>query len=119
MGAAATPPNFLRAKGPRNQRMETSVADKVRFIGMMVDATREHAMSSETVTDFTAVDSSKDPQFFARFLDAANRLPTISASKRIILDGLRLRNGARVLDLDAALATTRSRLPSGSARAGG
>jgi ubiquinone/menaquinone biosynthesis C-methylase UbiE len=62
-----------------------------------------NAMSSETVTDFTAVDSSKDPQFFQRFLDAANRLPTMSVSKRIILDGLQLRAGARVLDLGCGL----------------
>ena len=60
-------------------------------------------MSTETVTDFTAVDSTGNPQFFARFLDAANRLPAISASKRIILDGLRLRDGARVLDLGCGL----------------
>jgi ubiquinone/menaquinone biosynthesis C-methylase UbiE len=60
-------------------------------------------MSGETVTDFTSVDSSKDPQFFARFLDAANSLPTIFASKQIILDGLRLRQGVRVLDLGCGL----------------
>ena len=60
-------------------------------------------MSSETVTDFTTVDSSKDPQFFVRFLDAANKLLSISTSKEIILDGLRLRNGARVLDLGCGL----------------
>src|SRR5258706_3586562 len=60
-------------------------------------------MSSEAVTDFTAVDSSKDPQFFSRFLDAANKLPTIFASKQIILDGLQLRTGARVLDLGCGL----------------
>lgn len=60
-------------------------------------------MSSEIVTDFTAVDSSKDPQFFSRFLDAANRNPNIIVSKPLILDGLRLRNGARVLDLGCGL----------------
>ena len=54
-------------------------------------------MSSETVTDFTTVDSSKDPQFFLRFLEAANKLPTMAASKQMILDGLRLRNGSRAL----------------------
>ncbi len=60
-------------------------------------------MSSETVTDFTTVDSSKDPQFFMRFLDAANQLLSISTSKEVILDGLRLRNGSRVLDLGCGL----------------
>jgi hypothetical protein len=53
---------------------------------------REHEMSSETVTDFTTVDGSKDPQFFLRFLDAANKLPTIVTSKQIILDGLHRKN---------------------------
>jgi ubiquinone/menaquinone biosynthesis C-methylase UbiE len=60
-------------------------------------------MSSETVTDFTTVDSSKDPQFFVRFLDAANKLPAIAPSKQVILDGLRLRTGSRVLDLGCGL----------------
>jgi len=61
------------------------------------------SMSSEIVTDFTSVDSSKDPQFFLRFLDAANKLPTVATSKQLILDGLRLRNGSRVLDLGCGL----------------
>ena len=60
-------------------------------------------MSNETVTDFTAVDSSKDPQFFTRFLDAANKLAAITTSKQMILEGLRLRSGARVLDLGCGL----------------
>jgi len=60
-------------------------------------------MSVETVTDFTTVDSSKDPQFFLRFLEAANKNPSIIASKPIILDGLRLRPGRRVLDLGCGL----------------
>ena len=60
-------------------------------------------MSSETVTDFTTVDSSKDPEFFLRFLDAANRQPTMYTNKQMILDGLRLRNGSRVLDLGCGL----------------
>jgi ubiquinone/menaquinone biosynthesis C-methylase UbiE len=60
-------------------------------------------MSTETVTDFTTVDSSKDPQFFVRFLDAANKIPTMAASKQMILDGLRLRAGSRVLDLGCGL----------------
>ena len=60
-------------------------------------------MSSETVTEFTTVDSSQDPQFFLRFLDAANKLPTIATGKQMVLDGLRLRNGSRVLDLGCGL----------------
>jgi ubiquinone/menaquinone biosynthesis C-methylase UbiE len=60
-------------------------------------------MSSEIVTDFTTVDGSNDPQFFLRFLDAANKQPTMASSKQMILDGLRLRNGSRVLDLGCGL----------------
>ena len=60
-------------------------------------------MSSETTTDFTSVDSSSDPQFFLRFLDAANKLPSLVPSKQIALDGLRLRDGARILDLGCGL----------------
>jgi ubiquinone/menaquinone biosynthesis C-methylase UbiE len=60
-------------------------------------------MSSETVTDFTTIDSSKDPQFFLRFLDAVNKLPMMAPIKQMILDGLRLRNGSRVLDLGCGL----------------
>src|SRR5262249_7594795 len=60
-------------------------------------------MSTETVTDFTTVDSSKDPQFFLRFLEAANKIPSIVEGKPIILDGLRLRDGGRVLALGGGL----------------
>jgi len=60
-------------------------------------------MSSETTTDFTSVDSSKDPAFFARFLDAANRQPAVAACKQLVLDALRLRDGSRVLDLGCGL----------------
>jgi len=60
-------------------------------------------MFSETVTDFTSVDSRSDPTFFVRFLDAANELLRMSPSKQIILDGLRLRHGARILDLGCGL----------------
>jgi ubiquinone/menaquinone biosynthesis C-methylase UbiE len=60
-------------------------------------------MAHAIVTDFTAVDSTKDPQFFSRFLDAANRNTNIMTCKPIILEGLRLRAGARVLDLGCGL----------------
>ncbi len=49
-----------------------------------------HMMSFEPVTDFTSVDSNSDPQFFVRFLEAANRLPIIWTSQQIALDGLQL-----------------------------
>lgn len=56
-------------------------------------------MVNEDVTHFTSVDSTADPQFFTRFLDQGNRIPGIIASKPIILGGLRLRGGERVLDI--------------------
>jgi ubiquinone/menaquinone biosynthesis C-methylase UbiE len=80
---------------------------------------REHVMSSETVTDFTTVDNSKDPQFFLRFLDTANKQPTIVTSKQIILDGLRLRNGGRVLDLGCGLGDDTFQIAERVARADG
>lgn len=55
-------------------------------------------MTNQNVTDFTTVDQTGDPGFFGRFLDAANRNRSIIASKPIIIDGLRLRDGDRVLD---------------------
>src|ERR1041384_971627 len=56
-------------------------------------------MLVEDVTAFTSVDRAKDPQFYARFLDEGNKVPGIIASKAIILEGLRLREGNRVLDV--------------------
>src|SRR5438105_2929053 len=53
----------------------------------------------EDVTLFTAVDRSKDPAFFTRFLDEGNALASIQASKPLILEGLQLRPGHVVLDV--------------------
>src|SRR5262249_19112763 len=66
-------------------------------------AGRRDTMSSETTTDFTSVDSTKDPAFFARYLDAANRQASIGACKQIVLDALRMRDGSRALDLGCGL----------------
>lgn len=60
-------------------------------------------MSNEDITHFTAVDQTRDPAFFARFLDEANKLPAIVASKPIIIDGLRLRGAERVLDVGCGM----------------
>jgi ubiquinone/menaquinone biosynthesis C-methylase UbiE len=60
-------------------------------------------MPNEDITHFTTVDQTGDPAFFARFLDAANRNPAIVASKSIIIDGLRLRGGERVLDVGCGM----------------
>jgi len=58
---------------------------------------------SEDTTRFTDVDQTKDPQFFTRFLDEGNKLPAIVASKLIILEGLRLHGGERVLDVGGGM----------------
>jgi ubiquinone/menaquinone biosynthesis C-methylase UbiE len=52
----------------------------------------------EDVAFFTAVDRTKDPNVFVRFLDEANALPSIRASKAILLEELHLRGGEVVLD---------------------
>jgi SAM-dependent methyltransferase len=60
-------------------------------------------MPSQDVTDFTIVDHTGDPGFFRRFLDAGNAIPGIRESKQIILDGLRLAPGQRVLDVGCGM----------------
>jgi ubiquinone/menaquinone biosynthesis C-methylase UbiE len=57
-----------------------------------------HEPLAGDVTLFTEVDRTADPGFFARFLDAGNALPAIRASKAILLDRVRLSEGAAVLD---------------------
>lgn len=58
---------------------------------------------SEEITRFTDVDQTKDPLFFTRFLDEANKIPSVVASKPIILEGLQLRGGERVLDVGCGM----------------
>lgn len=60
-------------------------------------------MSNEDITDFSAVDQTKDPAFFARFLDEGNKNPGIIASKPIIIDALRLTGAERVLDVGCGM----------------
>ena len=60
-------------------------------------------MTAHDVTDFTIVDRTKDPDFYRRFLDAGNALPAIRESKSVILDGLRLAPGRRVLDVGCGM----------------
>jgi ubiquinone/menaquinone biosynthesis C-methylase UbiE len=60
-------------------------------------------MAHQDVTHFTSVDQTGDPAFFLRFLEAANRNHTIITAKPIIIDGLRLRGGERVLDVGCGM----------------
>jgi ubiquinone/menaquinone biosynthesis C-methylase UbiE len=57
----------------------------------------------EDITFFSAVDRTKEPDFFRRFLDEGNKLPDIISSKPVILAGLQLTGGERVLDLGCGL----------------
>jgi ubiquinone/menaquinone biosynthesis C-methylase UbiE len=57
----------------------------------------------EDVTFFSSVDRTSEPGFFLRFLDEANKLPDVVASKPIILSGLSLIGGENVLDLGCGL----------------
>ena len=57
----------------------------------------------EDITFFSAVDRTKEPDFFKRFLDEGNKLPGIVASKPIILGGLQLNGGEKVLDAGCGL----------------
>lgn len=58
---------------------------------------------AEDITFFSAVDRTKDPDFFRRFLDEGNKLPGIIASKPIILAGLQLTGGEKALDVGCGL----------------
>jgi ubiquinone/menaquinone biosynthesis C-methylase UbiE len=60
-------------------------------------------MPSQEVTNFTTVDHTAEPDFFLHFLDEANKLPGVIAWKSVILDGLRLQPGARVLDIGCGM----------------
>src|SRR5262249_12365074 len=59
--------------------------------------------SPEDITLFSSVDRTKEPDFFKRFLDEGNKIPGIIASKPIILAGLRLTGGEKVLDAGCGL----------------
>jgi ubiquinone/menaquinone biosynthesis C-methylase UbiE len=59
--------------------------------------------SPDDITFFSAVDRTKEPDFFKRFLDEGNKIPGIIASKPIILAGLRLTGADQVLDVGCGL----------------
>ncbi|MGA8231742.1 MAG: methyltransferase domain-containing protein [Candidatus Acidiferrales bacterium] len=48
---------------------------------------------------FTQVDHTKDPNFFIRFMDEAQKLPAFQASRRLMLERIALEPGAAVLDV--------------------
>jgi ubiquinone/menaquinone biosynthesis C-methylase UbiE len=54
---------------------------------------------------FTQVDRSEDPDFFVRFMDEAQKLAAIQASKRLMLEGIALAPGEEVLDVGCAPGT--------------
>jgi ubiquinone/menaquinone biosynthesis C-methylase UbiE len=60
-------------------------------------------ITPDDITLFSAVDRTKEPDFFKRFLDEGNKLPGIIASKPIILAGLQLTGGETVLDVGCGL----------------
>jgi SAM-dependent methyltransferase len=60
-------------------------------------------MTTDDVTAFAAVDATKDPGFFRRFLDQGSQIPGIIASKPLILEELRCTAGAHVLDVGCGL----------------
>lgn len=62
-------------------------------------------MPSQDVTHFTSVDHTADPSFFRHFLDEANKLPGAIGWKNLILDGLRLQPGTKVLDVGCGIGT--------------
>jgi SAM-dependent methyltransferase len=52
-----------------------------------------------TVERFGSVDQTADPQFFLRFVDAANAMPTVQTCKRRMADRLGARGGQQILDV--------------------
>jgi ubiquinone/menaquinone biosynthesis C-methylase UbiE len=57
----------------------------------------------DDITQFSAVDRTKEPDFFKRFLDEGNKLPGIVASKPVIIAGLKLKGTETVLDVGCGL----------------
>src|SRR6476660_853037 len=55
---------------------------------------------------FTQVDRTRDPDFFIRFMDEAQKPPTIQASKRLMLERSALAPGAAVLDVGCGPGTS-------------
>jgi ubiquinone/menaquinone biosynthesis C-methylase UbiE len=61
---------------------------------------RRIGMSTHPHTNlFTQVDRTKDPDFFVRFMDEAQKPPAIQASKRLMLERIALAPGEAVLDV--------------------
>jgi ubiquinone/menaquinone biosynthesis C-methylase UbiE len=60
-------------------------------------------MPGQDVTHFTTVDHTADPGFFLHFLDEGNKLPGAIAWKSVILRGLHLQPGMKVLDVGCGM----------------
>jgi ubiquinone/menaquinone biosynthesis C-methylase UbiE len=67
---------------------------------MSRSGSRSIGMSSHPHTNlFTHVDRNKDPDFFIRFMDEAQKPLAIQASKRLMLERIALAPGEAVLDV--------------------
>ena len=60
-------------------------------------------MTNLDVTHFTSVDHTADPDFYIRFLDAANAIPAAAAWKLAVLNTLRLEPGMKALDIGCGI----------------
>src|SRR6516165_4774666 len=95
----------MAARGAR------AAGGRMRQVGLLVGRRRKHSKTlkgigmggPEDITFFSAVDRTKQPDFFKRFLDEGNKLPGIIASKPIIIAGLHLTGSEKVLDVGCGL----------------
>jgi SAM-dependent methyltransferase len=88
---------------PAAEQFGVAIIPKLLGAGVIENLRRVGMPAPEDITFFSAVDRTKEPDFFRRFLDEGNKLPDIISSKPVILAGLQLTGGERVLDLGCGL----------------